>query len=109
MLTISILVVLDINYVAQSKSEVFEASDIAPRNVLTGETIDIMYPMNTLDMESELIREMCLNNNVDNDLMININKISEKGLIDMSTTTFIKHTNGVEDSKVYRKILISEK
>lgn len=108
MFVVTILSVIDINYVSQLQSEMNDNAEISMRNVLKGKKINPMYTMSEKDMEIELIRNIGMNTNTDNEITVNIIGINENGMIDLSLKSNFNHTNGKKDNRTIRKTMIVE-
>lgn len=108
MFTATLLISLDISYTARVKTELNDTAEISMRDVLKGKSINKVYEMDEKDMEAELIRNVAMNANIENDLLIGIYEIDEHGFIDMSLTSSYKHLNGVDDEKMLRKGMLVE-
>lgn len=108
MFVATLLISLDISYTSRVKTELNDTAEISMRDVLKGKSINKVYEMDEKDMEAELIRNVAMNTNADNDLLISIYEIDEHGFVDMSITSSFKHLNGVDDKRMLRKAMIVE-
>ncbi|MEG0408151.1 MAG: hypothetical protein RR623_04690 [Bacilli bacterium] len=109
MFIITLLVIIDINFISSLKSEMSDVISISERNVLKGNKINKIYDPSAEDLSLELIRNIGSNSNVDANLEVSMYEVSAEGLVDVSLKGEFKHLNGKEDTRSIRETMLVER
>lgn len=105
---ISILMVMDIYFIAQCRTELENALEISMRNTLIASGLRPMYEMDEEAMEAELLREFALNIQTNADYTLEILDIRKEGLLDVGVRVAFTHLNGQKDERYIRKTMLIE-